>query len=98
VVDEDNRTRSWNHRVDGHCFVGPYPHPAGVPIDVSQGSTKFEDIFKTKGDSGPWDKFKTEGEWKLAKWLLDNIGHNQITKFLNLSIVRTVACIMSECV
>jgi hypothetical protein len=94
VPDKDDRTRAWNHRADGRCFVGPYPHPAGIPIDVSQGSTKFEDIFKTEGDSGLWGKFKTEGKWKLAKWLLDNVGHNQIAQFLDLSIVRTVACTM----
>jgi hypothetical protein len=44
--------------------------------------------MESEGDRGPWGKFKTEGEWELVKWLLQNIGHTQILKYLELPIVR----------
>jgi hypothetical protein len=86
--NEGNRPR-WNGGAEKSQYVGPYPHPAGTPMNISHGSTKFETIFKNEGEGGPWGEFKTEGEWELAKWLLQNAGHNQIAKFLDLPIVRS---------
>jgi hypothetical protein len=92
VVDEDildgPGVRCWNQGVDDMRFIKSYPDPAGVPIDTRRGTTKFEKIMKSEGDKGPWGEFETEGEWELAKWLLQSIGHNQILKFLELPIVR----------
>jgi hypothetical protein len=91
VLDEDNRPRLWNDGVDASQFVGLYPHLAGVPMNVSQDSTKFENIFKAEADGTPWGEFKSEGEWELAKWLLQNIRHNQIAKFLDLPIIHAIS-------
>jgi hypothetical protein len=92
AVDEDDEpgTRGWNQGVDNMRYIESYPDPAGVPIDPRPGPTKFEKILKSEGDSGPWGEFKSEGKWQLAKWLLQNVGHNQLLKFLDLPIVRCV--------
>jgi hypothetical protein len=88
VVDEGDAVPSWNQGVGESRFVGPYLHPAGIPVDNDQSFTKFEKIYMAEGDKGPWGEFKTKGEWELAKWLLQNVGHNQIAKFLDLPIGR----------
>jgi hypothetical protein len=92
VIDEDVSDgpgmRCWNQGIDDMRFIESYPDPAGVPIDTRRGTTKFEKILKSKGDKGPWGKFKTKGKWELAKWLLQNVGHNQILKFLELPIMH----------
>jgi hypothetical protein len=96
VLDEDmpgesNTTsgpKFWNQAMDDSRYIHLYPHPAGAPINISQGSTKFDEVYKAEGEGGPWGVFETEGKWQLAKWLLQNVGHNQISKFLDLPIVR----------
>jgi hypothetical protein len=87
IVDEGDGPGSWNQGVDESRFIESYPKPAGVPINNSPRPTKFEAILEAEGDR-PWGAFETESEWQLAKWLLQNAGHNQITKFLDLPIVR----------
>jgi hypothetical protein len=91
VVDEDildgPGVRCWNQGVDNMKFIESYLDPAGVPIDTRWGTTKFKKIMKSEGDKGPWGEFETEGEWELAKWLLQSVAHNQILKFLELPIV-----------
>jgi hypothetical protein len=90
AVDKDDETsaRCWNQGVEDIRYVKSYLDPAGVLIDPRPGPTKFEKILESEGDSGPWGEFESEGEWELAKWLLQNVGHNQLLKFLNLPIVH----------
>ena len=38
------------------------------------------------GDS-PWAPFKDEEKWKLAQWLITNVGQNATDKYLKLPIV-----------
>jgi hypothetical protein len=92
VPDEGDRPRGWNQGVDDSRFIESYLDPAGVLIHVNQSSTKFEKILEAEDVSTQWGDFKTEGEWQLAKWLLQNVGHNQIANFLDLPIVRMVVC------
>jgi hypothetical protein len=91
IVDEGDapRTSGWNQGSDGSRFVESYPDHAGVPVKSGTSSTKFESILENEQEGRPWGVFETEGEWQLAKWLLQNVGHNQIANFLDLPIVRT---------
>jgi hypothetical protein len=88
--DDDPATRGWNQGVDNMRYIESYPDPAGVPVDTRPGTTKFERILESEGDSGPWGDFESEGQWQLAKWLLQNVRHNQLLKFLELPIVRCI--------
>jgi hypothetical protein len=89
AVDKDNETstRCWNQGVKDMKYIKSYPDPAGVPTDPQLGPTKFEKILESEGNSGPWGEFESKGEWELAKWLLQNIRHNQLLKFLDLPIL-----------
>ncbi|THG92911.1 hypothetical protein EW026_g8163 [Hermanssonia centrifuga] len=35
-----------------------------------------------------WGPFKDDNQWKLAKWLIKNVGHNQAEEFLKLGIIQ----------
>ncbi|EIN11500.1 hypothetical protein PUNSTDRAFT_33358, partial [Punctularia strigosozonata HHB-11173 SS5] len=48
----------------------------------------FEKIQELEATNGMWGGFESKGEWELAKWLLRNVGQNQLENFLKLPIVK----------
>ncbi|KAG2363978.1 hypothetical protein BDR07DRAFT_1280969 [Suillus spraguei] len=51
-------------------------------------TTYIRHAQETSNDEGVWGPFKDEEEWQLAKWLIQNVGQNQMDKFLKLPIIQ----------
>lgn len=70
------------------CFIETYPAEAKAGAAWGTGTPKFEAIRKEQEDVGKdWGPFKDEDEWRLAEWLIKNVGQTQTDKFLKLPIV-----------
>ncbi|KAH7905500.1 Zn-finger domain-containing protein [Hygrophoropsis aurantiaca] len=54
--------------------------------------TKYEEIRSSEENNRPWGPFDDEGEWELARWLIQNVGQMQTDKFLKLPIIREKTC------
>ncbi len=70
-------------------FVRYYPAP--VAQVLRRGESTFEEWRRVNEKDGRprWAPFANEEEWKLAHWLLKNVGQNKIDEFLKLDIVRS---------
>lgn len=74
-------------------YVEAFPdtHYAGATYGTA--STFFDqtrDSLLRKPDGSILGPFRNEGEWRLAKWLVKNVGHNQAEEFLKLAVVRSI--------
>lgn len=80
-------------------FIEEYPpeHFAGASYETCR--TYFDLIGDKQAESGGgmWGPFKDAEKWELAKWLVQNIGHNQTEDFLQLSIVRKLEVVSDQC-
>ncbi|KAJ3551795.1 hypothetical protein NP233_g13011 [Leucocoprinus birnbaumii] len=65
-------------------FIEVFPGPTGSPLCKKE--TAFEQ-WHWKG-IGRAEPFSSEAEWKLATWLVDNIGQNATNDFLKLEWVN----------
>lgn len=79
VPDEDDLVR----------WVQAYPRPAAQVLGM--GECTFERWRRENEQSGKprWSPFANEREWELGRWLIKNVGQNQIETFLKLAIVST---------
>ena len=68
----------------------PAHHEAGKKYGSCE--TQFETILKAETEQGlgEYGEFEDEDDWKLAEWLVKNVGKNQIDEFLKLNIVRGI--------
>lgn len=78
VVDEEN---FW--------FVEEFAEEAQAGATFGKGPTTFQairddQVLRGAEVLGP---FASDDEWELAKWLIKNVGHNQMEAFLKLPIV-----------
>jgi hypothetical protein len=90
---EKNSRAAWSSPAEWPWFAEAYPGATSVPISSVKEKTSFELIRDAEDHSRPWGKhFKSEEEWQLAKWLLRNVGQNQMDKFLKLLTVRSHKC------
>ncbi|KAF7796244.1 hypothetical protein EIP86_007418 [Pleurotus ostreatoroseus] len=78
VPDEEEIVR-WVHK---------YPGIAATVL--GSGECVFEVWRKENALSGRprWYPFESEKEWGLARWLVKNVGQNEIEEFLKLPIIR----------
>lgn len=89
----DDRTQPHNsipsQTIPGNtCFVETYPAEAKAGAAWGTGTPKFEAIRKEQAEIGKyWGPFEDEDEWRLAEWLIKNVGQTQTDKFLKLPIV-----------
>ncbi|THG92766.1 hypothetical protein EW026_g8251 [Hermanssonia centrifuga] len=69
-------------------FVRYYPSP--VAQVLRRGESTFEEWRRVNEKDGRprWAPFANEEEWKLAHWLLKNVGQNKIDEFLKLDIIK----------
>ncbi|KAJ7749142.1 hypothetical protein B0H16DRAFT_1847253 [Mycena metata] len=68
----------------------PAEHQAGATF--GKGPTTFQairddQVLRGAEVLGP---FESDDEWELAKWLIKNVGHNQMEAFLKLPIIQGV--------
>lgn len=74
-----------------------FPHPAGQGI--RREATAFEslrDDLQARGGS-IWGTFLDDGDWKLAKWILDSgATHASIDKLLDLKKVSQIKCFVES--
>ncbi|KAJ7076071.1 hypothetical protein B0H15DRAFT_791005 [Mycena belliarum] len=78
VVDEEN---TW--------YFEEFPEEGQAGATFGKGPTTFQairddQILQGAQILGP---FESDDEWELAKWLIKNVGHNQMEAFLKLPIV-----------
>ncbi len=80
-VDESER--------DGTFWAEPYPPSQHAGMACGKAPTAFQTIRneQMKAGAGILGPFKDSGEWELAKWLVKNVGHNQMEEFLHLPTV-----------
>lgn len=85
VPDEDDLMR----------WVQTYPRPAAQVLGM--GECTFERWRRENEESGKprWFPFASEKEWELGRWLIKNVGQNQIETFLKLPIVCYIPAIHS---
>jgi hypothetical protein len=75
---------------DEDCvYVEEFPKACQAGATFGDGPMIFQKIRDDQvmnGDEilGP---FENDDEWELAKWLIKNVGHNQMEAFLKLPIV-----------
>ena len=65
-------------------------YPVGYAVKIlGEGKTKFQIWQEEQSLRGEneWTPFHNEKEWELAQWLIKNVGHKSMDKFLRLSIV-----------
>jgi hypothetical protein len=77
VVDED------------FLFVEEFPEEGQAGATFGKGPTTFQSIRDDQVLRGAevLGPFESDDEWELAKWLIKNVGHNQMEAFLKLPIV-----------
>lgn len=70
-------------------WVRAYPGPAGEVL--SSGECTFERWRRENREAkrAHWHPFASEKEWELGRWLVKNVGQNQIEEFLKLTAVRS---------
>ncbi|KAJ6560916.1 hypothetical protein B0H10DRAFT_1966807 [Mycena sp. CBHHK59/15] len=70
-------------------FVEEFSEDAQAGATFGEGPTTFQairddQVLRGAEVLGP---FESDDEWELAKWLIKNVGHNQMEAFLKLPIV-----------
>ena len=67
----------------------PFPREKVAGATFGEARTGFHDIRDDQilKDGEVLGPFASEAEWELAKWLMKNVGHNQVEEFLKLPIV-----------
>ncbi|TCD63835.1 hypothetical protein EIP91_004902 [Steccherinum ochraceum] len=73
---------------DIRCFVERYPHE--VATVFGKGLTAFEEWRKQNAESKRcrYAPFKDAEEWEMARWMVLNLGANQVEEFLKLRMVE----------
>lgn len=71
-------------------YVESYPRPAGIPNSSQKLDTEFETERLEQQQHGKpqWDPFTGKVEWKLAKWLLNEVSQKATDCFLKLPNVQ----------
>ncbi|KAF8193195.1 hypothetical protein K438DRAFT_1589717 [Mycena galopus ATCC 62051] len=75
---------------EDYIYVEDFPKESQAGATFGDGPTTFQ---KIRDDQvldqdeilGP---FESDEEWELAKWLIKNVGHNQMEAFLKLPIIQ----------
>jgi hypothetical protein len=98
-VTEENETHpdlrvDVEHTIDGpheSHYIEEFPADLGAGAVWGEDMPSFEKIWHMQQESGSsvWGPFDDEDEWELAKWLIRNVGQNQINGFLNLNVVSS---------
>ncbi|KAG7085416.1 hypothetical protein E1B28_002977 [Marasmius oreades] len=68
-----------------------FPPEKGAGRAYYKACTSFENIRDEQNSRSDdvYGAFTSEEEWDLAKWLVQNVGHNAIETFLKLPIIKT---------
>lgn len=71
-------------------YVEEFPMNLGAGAVLGEEVPFFEKVRlgQVKNGTSQWAPFEDQDEWKLAEWLIGNIGQKQTDAFLNLNIVR----------
>ena len=85
VENSDDRSKD----LESTFFVEEFPAQSGAGAVWGEDVPLFERLWQEQVDEGSsrWTPFDDQDEWELAMWLIRNVGHNQITAFLNLNVV-----------
>ncbi|PSS37916.1 hypothetical protein PHLCEN_2v231 [Hermanssonia centrifuga] len=75
----------------GTRYIDSFPSQSFAGRAYSTGRTAFDETAdKETSQSGHlWESFANEDDWKLAQWLVKNVGHNQAEEFLKLNTIKT---------
>lgn len=84
LLDEDEPDSSIRD-----VFVEPFPSEFKAGAAWGIDTPKFDAIHQAQDvrGQGTWGPFEDEDEWKLAEWLIKNVGQKQTDEFLKLPIV-----------
>ncbi|PSR79713.1 hypothetical protein PHLCEN_2v6899 [Hermanssonia centrifuga] len=74
----------------GTRYIDNFPSQSLAGCTYGTGQTAFDKIAdKSTSQSGHlWESFANENDWKLAQWLVKNVGHNQAEEFLKLNTIK----------
>jgi hypothetical protein len=72
-------------------YIEKFPENLGAGAVWGEELPFFEVLRREQESNGSscWGPFENKEEWELGKWLIRNIGQNQINSFLNLNIVKS---------
>jgi hypothetical protein len=72
-------------------YIEQFPAEFGAGAIWGEDIPFFEKVLRKQQESGSslWGPFEDEDEWDLAKWLIRNVGQNQINSFLKLNVVSS---------
>jgi hypothetical protein len=87
VEDVDMEENGQDQNDDSHIEMFP-----NVAEALGVDKTFFQDLREAHAAENvePWYPFDSVEEWKLARWLIDNVTQGAIKEFLELSIVSTL--------
>lgn len=90
LKEDESSTRDTNNTTWIHTFPCKHGLPAGARYGRRQTThdTILEDERRHR--LGAYGHFESEADWQLGRWLVQNLGQNQIDEFLKLDSVSVV--------
>ena len=75
--------------IDGHRYIEKFPEEylAGATWGNCKPLYEYLDEEQKREGGSLWGPFEDEDEWRLAEWLISNVGQKQTDIFLKLPIV-----------
>ncbi|KAF7359613.1 hypothetical protein MVEN_00685100 [Mycena venus] len=73
-------------------YFDGFPEDSQAGATFGEGTTTFQTIRDDQVLNGSeiLGPFQSNEEWELAKWLIKNVGHNQMETFLKLPIIQGI--------
>ena len=83
--------------VPGHRYIEKFPkeYLAGATWGNCKPLYEYLDEKQKREGGSRWGPFKDEDEWRLAEWLIRNVGQKQTDIFLKLPIVSFISLLFS---
>ena len=95
VEDEGDHPQPTSTSSSWEDFVESFPAEFEAGAPVGAGETPFEKIRSAQQTAGhsSWAEFEDQEEWELGKWMVENLGQNEMESFLKLRAVRKAVMI-----
>lgn len=88
-VDDDD-TQDWPSPGEKYAeWIQDFPDEYEAGVGIGEGETEFERIRREAGEHR-WAGFEDQDDWELGKWMVRNLGQNEMETLLKLEKVRNV--------
>ena len=88
-VNRPGSTDDDNLHVEEHAlrFSQQYPRLIANPIRLQKTRFEKQRDEDTMNGKHPWERFSSQDEWELGRWLINSVNQKATDKYLNLLIV-----------